>query len=207
MWAPDYATTEELAAFVRIGDDLDDVQVALAIAAASRAIDRATRRQFGAVSVAAARTYTAWYDQTRERWVVPIDDLMSTSGLAVAFDSDGDETYSSTITAHSLRPANAAQIGRPWEELVILPGSAVTPTDADNAVEVTALWGWSAVPDAVKQAALLQAARVLARRGSPFGVAGSPEMGSEMRLLAKVDPDVEVALRAYRRRTGAVVFA
>ena len=34
-WAPDYATTGELAAFARIGDSADDAQLALAVAAAA----------------------------------------------------------------------------------------------------------------------------------------------------------------------------
>jgi hypothetical protein len=64
-------------------------------------------------------------------------------------------------------------------------------------VKVTALWGWTAVPVAVKQATLLQASRFFSRRHSPYGVAGSPELGSEIRLLARVDPDVGVSLRDY----------
>lgn len=208
-WCPGYVSTDELAAFVRVADSLDDAQLALAIAAASRAIDRCAGRQFGLVDEAEARTYTAWYDEKRERWVVPVDDFMSTSGLAVAFDSDGDESYADAVTAFSKRPANAAATDRPWTELLVLPSSDVTLTDADNAVRVTALWGWASVPDAVKEACLLQASRLAARRDAPFGVAGSPQVGSEMRLLAKVDPDVEVALRDYRhpRRTRTAVFA
>lgn len=205
-WAPDYCSNDELKAFVRVSSDADDDTRALAIAAASRAIDRSTGRQFGKVDTAEARTFTAFYCWKRERWVVPIDDLMVTTDLAVAFDSDGDETYADAITAHSLRPANAVATGWPWTELVVLPGSTVTPTDTDNAVEVTAVWGWSAVPDAVNEACLLQASRLLSRRESPYGIAGSPQMGSELRLLAKVDPDVAVILRPYKRCSG-VVFA
>jgi hypothetical protein len=64
---------------------------------------------------------------------------------------------------------------------------------------VTAVWGWTAVPTSVKQATLLQASRFHKRRHAPFGVAGSPEMGSEIRLLSRVDPDVSVALRDFNR--------
>jgi hypothetical protein len=201
-WAPDYVTAEELAAFVRVGDTDDETQMGLAISAASRAIDRTTRRQFGLVAVAEARSYTARRDPARDRWSVPIDDLMTDEGLAVAFDSGDDGTYASPITLHVLRPVNAAQKTRPWTELVVRPSSSVQPTGLESGVRVTARWGWSTVPDAVKEACLLQASRILARRDSPYGIAGSPEAGSELRLLAKVDPDVEVALSDYRRRTG-----
>jgi hypothetical protein len=71
-------------------------------------------------------------------------------------------------------------------------------------VRVTALWGWSAVPPAIEQATLLQASRLLIRRDSPYGVAGSPEAGTEIRLLARLDPDVDVAVAPYRRRRRVV---
>ncbi|MEU7817063.1 hypothetical protein [Pseudonocardia sp. NPDC049154] len=208
-WAPDYVTEDELAAFVEVEDVRDDVPMGLAIAAASRAIDRTTRRQFGRVDAPEARFYTARWDDLRARWVVPIDDLMDDAGLEIAFDEDEDETYGAPITVHALRPVNAAQKGRPWEDLVVPPRSAVQPTTLDAGVKVTARWGWTEVPTAVKEACLLQASRVLKRRHAPFGVAGSPEAGSEVRLLAKVDPDVEVALAGYKRGAGrgGAVFA
>jgi hypothetical protein len=53
-------------------------------------------------------------------------------------------------------------------------------------------------PAPVKLACMLQASRLVKRRDSPFGVAGSPEFGSELRLLSKLDPDVENLLRPYR---------
>jgi len=207
-WAPDYCTAAELKAYVRIGDTADDTQVALAIAAASRAVDRfcsrnAMRRQFGLVASAEARYYTAHYDDARLRWVVEIDDLMTTTGFAFAVDSNADYTYSGSITAYDLKPMNAAARAKPWTELVVRPTSTVFPTDAEDMVKVTAKWGWTSVPDPVKQATLLQASRLLSRRDSPYGIAGSPETGSEMRLLAKVDPDVEVALVDFKRKQWA----
>jgi Phage gp6-like head-tail connector protein len=205
-WAPDYCTASELKAFVRIDDAADDAQIGLAIAAASRAIDRTTGRQFGLVAAAEARYYTARYDPAYERWSVPVDDLMTVTGLLVAFDEEEDGTYSTDITVHALRPSNAAAKARPWTELVVRPASTVQPTALESGVKVTGRWGWTTVPDAVKEACLLQASRLLTRRDSPYGIAGSPENGSEMRLLAKVDPDVDVALADYRRRSG-VVFA
>lgn len=57
--------------------------------------------------------------------------------------------------------------------------------------------GEAAVPEAVVNACLLQASRYWSRRSAPFGVAGSPELGNELRLLNKLDPDVEVLLGPY----------
>lgn len=204
-WAPNYTTTDDLADFVRnTGGTRDHVQLSLAVSTASRSIDQACGRQFGSLSSAAPRYYTARWDARRGRWVVSIDDLMSTTGLVVAFDSDGDESYSTTITDYVLEPRNAQADQRPWTELVVKSTSAIKPSACADGMRITALWGWDEVPAAIEQACLLQAARLLKRRDSPFGVAGSPEAGNELRLLAKLDPDVAVAVRPYRRIWGAV---
>lgn len=197
-WAPDYATSAELKAYVRIDDTLDDAQIALAITASSRAIDAATGRQFGVVAAAAQRFYSGRWDRRIARWMVEIDDLMSTSSFAaITVDSEG--VTLGTIDDYVLEPRNAAAKSRPWTQMLIRPNSTYKPSGARDEVAVTALWGWTAVPDAVKQACLLQANRFLSRRNSPYGVTGSPELGSELRLLSKVDPDVEVILGPYKR--------
>ncbi|HEV2929458.1 MAG TPA: phage gp6-like head-tail connector protein, partial [Propionibacteriaceae bacterium] len=157
-WAPNYVTTAELRSYATHSTStVDDVELALAVAAASRAVDRATNRQFGVVAAAEERTYPARYDRRRCRWLVEIDDVQTTTGLevaGVAFDAD----------LHRLEPLNAQALGRPWTLLVL---------DANPGDEVTieALWGWTAVPDPVKQATLLQGHRFAWRRASPQGVA------------------------------------
>ena len=78
------------------------------------------------------------------------------------------------------------------------------PSCARDAVQVTASFGWAAVPETIKAATIRQTARFFYRREAPFGVAGSPSMGSEIRLLAQADPDVVVMVRPYRRMWGAV---
>jgi hypothetical protein len=203
-WAPDsYVSTEELTAHVRVGDTVDDAPVSLAIAAASRAIDYRCRRQFGRVAVAEPRVYTPRWSSSRAGWLVPVDDLMTAAGLLVTVDRDGDGTYETAVTGYRLRPTNAVVRGWPWTELLIPSSAAVGYRGGPDSVQVTALWGWSGIPDGIRQACLLQASRLLSRRDSPFGVAGSPEAGSELRLLSRLDPDVQVAVEPYRRRVWA----
>lgn len=203
-WSPDYATLVEAKSYVRIPDVNDDAEIALAITAASRAIDRTCNRQFGLVATAEARFYTAVFDRKRGRWLVEIDDLQTSTGLVIKYDTNDDGTYPDTVDKYALQPINGAANGRPWTQIVVHPDSTTKPGPRENAVKVTAQFGWTTVPTPIKQATLLQASRVLARRDSPYGVAGSPEMGSEMRLLAKLDPDVAVAVGPYRRWWGAV---
>lgn len=202
-WAPDYATAAELKAYTRIPDTNDDAQIALVISAASRAVDRYCNRQFGLVASAEARYYTPRFDKKRRKWVIEHDDLMTTTGLVVMADLGDDGTYEAEVDNYALRPVNAAAKSRPWTFLVVQPTSTTIPIADEASVEITAKWGWSAVPSSVKQATLLQASRFLKRRDAPFGVAGSPDTGSEVRLLAKVDPDVAVTLTPFIRWWGA----
>lgn len=188
-WAPDYATVQELRDYKRILDADDDAQLALALTAASRAVDRATNRQFG-LTAPQTRTYAADYDARCGAWTVQIDDVMSTPTV----ESDG-----TAITEFTLTPRNADANGRPWTALSLVGA----PTDRD-AVDVTATFGWLTVPDTIKAATLLQASRFLSRRDSPWGVAGSPATGgTEIRLLERVDPDVRVMIGSYVRWWGA----
>jgi hypothetical protein len=191
-WAPDYCEDAELKAFVNIDDELDDVQIALAITGASRAIDRAAGRQFGVVDSAEERVYTAEWDRITGLWHVNTDDLMTATGLAI-------EVPAGSVTSYRFEPGNAVSKGKPWTRIVVKADSAAKPDGCEDAVSITAQWGWTAVPATIKQATLLQASRILGRRESPFGVAGSPDLGNELRLLAKVDPDVAVLVASYRR--------
>jgi hypothetical protein len=197
-WAPDYITLVGFKHFLKLNDTDDDVELAVVISAASRAIDRFTGRQFGKVAASEARTYTARWDRRRWRWVIRIDDLGTAAGLTVA-------TESGTITAYTLEPVNALKRGKVYTHLVVDADSNVQPTGVEHEMTLTTdAWGWPATPDAVVQATYLQANRFNARRKSPFGVAGSPDLGNELRLMNRLDPDVEVSLSDYRRRWGAV---
>lgn len=201
-WAPDYTTTDDLAAYMRITDHVDDAQLARAVTASSRTIDRHCRRQFGLVAAPEPRIYTPRWSRTRG-WLVPIDDLMTTVGLIVEVDTAGDGTYATPLPAgYVLSQRNAQQKGKPWTDLLITRSAAVCPRGIEGEFRVTGRFGWTAVPGTVVTASLLQGSRLAVRRDAPFGVAGSPDAGSEMRLLAKVDPDVAVLLTDFQRRVG-----
>jgi hypothetical protein len=202
-WKPDYITDDQLKEEDGVDDALDDAAIARAITSASRAVDRSTRRQFGIVPAPVARFYTARWSSVRGRWIVFIDDLMTTEGLAVAVDITEDSTYAGVITGARLTPLNAAADEMPWTELDIPATSTVQPDCTSWGVRVTARWGWTDVPVTVQQATMLQAKRFLSRKNSPYGIAGSPADGSELRLLARVDPDVAVMLDGYRRNRAA----
>lgn len=184
-WEPDYCTLAEAKSYLRIDDAADDVLLATWITTASRAVDGFCGRQFGKVDTLQARTFLSVWDCHIGLYVVEIDDLMDLTGATVV---DADAL---AVTDYELSPVNAPQKGKPYERLVALVGGNLT---------ITALWGWTAVPAAVKNATLLQTARFAARRDSPFGIAGSPSEGSEQRLLAALDPDLKTSLGGKYRR-------
>jgi len=194
-WAADYIEVEDLRDYRGVQSGVAEARddfLAVSITAASRAIDRHCNRQFGIVDAPELRYYTAWYDRETSRWVVDIDDLATTSGLVVEVDGNA-------VTTYKLGPRNAVAKGKVWTQLYLDSDSEYQPTSAEEEIELTALWGWPAYPVSVTQACYIQSTRFAMRSDSPYGVAGSPEAGSELRLLSRVDPDVGVTLADYVR--------
>jgi hypothetical protein len=190
-----YATLTELKRFARIDDTVDDAELEVALAAASRVIDRTCRRQFGHVAATETRYFTAYWSRERSRYVVDIDDLYDADGVTVTSDV-------TAITTYTLEPRNAPSRDQPYTRILFASG-AVVSTQPDLIALESGSFGWESVPLTIKQATLLQASRIFKRRDAPFGVAGSPDMGNELRLLAQVDPDVAVMLKPYYRWWGA----
>jgi len=189
-WAPDYITAAAYKSWARIGDTVDDVEVALAITTASRAIDGTCHRQFGQLDEAATWYYTPIWDRHIGRWIITVDDITDITGLTVTVDDVATTDY-------VLEPRQAVAKGRAYTRLVL--GADAAPTGDRDSAAVLDAFGWSTTPSAVQFTARLQTSRFLARRDSPFGIAGSPTDGSEMRLLARVDPDLAVGLASYIR--------
>jgi hypothetical protein len=194
-WAPLYATAADLRTYMRAGSDTsDDASVYTpALTAASRAIDMSAGRQFGSVA-SEARVYTAVQERSGV-YRIPIDDTQAVATLAV--DLDGTFTYATAVTDFRQLPVNGPVKGRPYTDIELGPTAGVSL--GGDRYRATSAWGWTAVPATIVAATLLQASRIAKRRDAPFGVAGSPEMGNELRLLAKLDPDVVVMVSAYRR--------
>lgn len=201
-----YASLIELKAAVGISDAADDDPLTLALDAASELVDQHTNRTFVADATATTRYYTA---SSYNR--VETDDIYTTTSLVVSsYNVTVPAAVAYTSAGYELGPINAAALGRPytyithtagWSGAIAFPGALST---LPGAIAVTAKWGFAAtVPDAVKQATLLQASRIFARRHSPYGISGSPDIGGELRLLARVDPDVAVLLRPFVRMWGA----
>ena len=169
------------------------------ISAASRLIDDYTGRVFYSATAAEDRYFTA---QSAER--LYLDDYQSIT--AVAVDEDLDESYSLTLSATAdYRPMpSKRENGWPYTYIEIRRGSVNDfPCWLSEGVKVTAVWGWAAVPDAIREACLLQAFRLYRRQAAPFGVVGGGELGTAVAIPAGkqtgLDPDVEMMVRPFVR--------
>lgn len=189
-----YASLGNLKSAIRITDTDSDELLQVALDAATSAIDEHCNRTFTAASVATLR----YFEPKNGR--VTTDDFYTTDGLAITVGGTAIPVAVPNISAgYTLLPVNAAALGEPYTgfEYSSFPASAFPLLFAIQRATagVMAKWGFAAeVPPSVEYACLLQASRWFARRNSPYGIAGSPEMSSELRLLAKLDPDVAVLL-------------
>lgn len=194
MWAPDYVDAAAAAEYARL--PADDPYVAELATAAARAVDGFCNRQFGQLDAPGTFTYDgarAVYDRRTGRWMLEVDDIMNTTGLAVTVNGT---TVTAGATGYQLWERNAVAKGYPHTHLLL----AGQP---DGDVDVLARFGWSAVPASVIAAVRFQVNRWAVRRESPYGTAGSPSEGSELKLSAVLDPDTRAILaggRVVRKR-------
>lgn len=201
-----YCTLAELKASLAISDSIDDTPLEAAITAASRLIDGYTERFFyqdGTTQVPVVRYYSP-----SNPYQVNLDDFVSLT--EVATDNNNDNTFETVwaSSAYLIEPRNNPRKGWPYNRILarnsfFYPFSTynIYPYSYPQSVRVTGVWGWSAVPSEVNFATIIQASRLFNRRHSPFGIAGSPEMGT-VRLYSRLDADVEVLLKPFRKYGG-----
>lgn len=160
----------------------EDVLIDRAIRGASRSIERRSgwptfwntgtveaRNVDVAGKVVPYRRASFAYDKLLLRW-----GIASASGLIVAGQSSA-----------VLMPEDAIAEGRPADAIRLVAGSSF---GQNGTLNVTAIWGWPAVPDDITLAAQMQAHRYYNRKGSPEGIAGSAEWG--ITRIPPLDPDV-----------------
>jgi hypothetical protein len=193
-----YCTLAELKASLNITDSVDDTALEAAIEAASRMIDDYTERFFyvnGSGGSPVTRYYTAV-----DPYTINIDDI--TTVTEVATDDNFDRTFETvwSTTDYMVEPINNPIKSFPYNRVLAI-GSYIFPYQLPQSVRIKGVWGFSVVPDQINMATLIQSSRLFGRRQSPFGIAGSPEMGT-VRLYSRLDADVEVLLRPFRKNGG-----
>jgi len=188
-----YCSLSEVKAALRLSDAIDDTLIENSIEGASRRIDGYCGRFF-------YQTTTAIRFFASDSYRLPVPDISSTSGLIVATDDDGDGTFETTWTLNTdyvVEPLDAVLQSRPYRTITAVGGKTFPlffiPQEAG--VQVTATWGWSAIPDDVREACVLLSMRQFARYNAALGVMAFGDMAVSVR---SVDPDVRDLLSPYR---------
>jgi hypothetical protein len=197
-----YATRNQVKAALRIGtaDTLDDDLIDNCVGAASRLIDGYCNRRFWQTGTAEARVY-----QAEDSFYCSIDDIAGTA-LTLRSSTQADGTFDLTwkVSDYQLEPLNGNLDGLTWSyDKIRAVGDYLFPTVNANygeqaLVQVTAVFGWPAVPEPVTQATIIQASRIFKRYDSPLGVAGFGDLGA-IRVSRFLDPDMAQLVEPYRR--------
>ena len=201
-----YATLTQIKNYMSISDNTDNDLLEDLIESASRSIDRMANRRFYLDTTASARLYRAYSDI-----FVYVDDIGTTSNLAVALDINGNGTYTKTLTLNQdyiLDPLTASSLGRPFTQLTmvsntetwpIFPG--LTQNGLRPGVQVTARWGWPSVPDDINMACLILTADLYKRKDAPGGILGLGDLG--VVRMSPIGRDVTAMVRAYKKEVVA----
>ena len=139
---------------------------------------------------------------------VEVDDIATVTGLIVkTLEADGTVNETLTLnTDYYLSPYNSDKTdpAKPFTKIIMAIEKAgkLLPTQHRQGLSVTAKFGFSAIPDTIYQAALIQSARFWQRKNSPMGFSGNPETGNATVIfLSELDPDVKNLCKSFKKTT------
>jgi hypothetical protein len=198
----------DLKSAMRISDTNDDTRLTLAISAASDQITSLTGEQFLQDDAPSARWYTPDTPYT-----CTVESFQTTTGLVIETYPGGLQAPATTwvTTDYQLEPLNGILDGMSWPYQVIraigtnlFPTMAMGyitpwPSQGTALVSVTAQWGWSAVPNDINEACILQAMHLFKSADVPFGATPFPEVGI-LRLQPHLHPTAAALIANYTRR-------
>ena len=194
-----YTTLQDVKTGLQIEDSNDDTDIQAAIISASRMIDDYCQRGFYQEGTLASPV-TKYYTPVSP-WYLEIDDLIEPTEIRSRANQSGPFTQVWDLDTDIMyEPVNNPELGRPVTRLLAVR-TYVFPYFFPQTVKITGVWGYSSIPVEVQMACKIQASRLFVRKQSPFGIAGSVELGT-VRLNSRLDPDVEMLLKTFRRNFG-----
>jgi len=198
-----YCTLAELKTYLGLSGSGQDDNLENAVEAGSREIDAICGRFFYQTSSEDK------YFTPINQYEISVPDISTPSGLAVYTDTTDNGTHDTTLTINTdfyTKPLDAGnEVGgvqyQPITHITILDKRSSERFNPDivKNIKITAQWGWSAVPNAIQQATLLQSTRLFKRKDTPFSTYGNPETGVG-ELFNKFDPDAMKLIKAYIKR-------
>ena len=205
-----YVDKDDVKTWLGITGTGQDANLDIAIDAACRAIDDFVGREF----IQSETVETRYYDCEFMDYAF-IDDIATTTGLVVTtLNQDGTDDQTLVLdTDYYLYPLNADKLTptMPFDKIVmaIENGGKILPTSHPKGLKITAKFGFpdqhnagSYIPEAITQAALIQASRFWQRKNSPMGFSGNPETGqAPIIFLSELDPDVKNLIKGFKKST------
>ncbi len=194
----DYITSNNFKTFNNIptSDTQDDTAISAAISAASRAIETYCHRSFEDSGSASARVYKG----TNYKYIFT-DDFNTTTGLVIKFDTGDNGSFDKTLVSadYEVYPYNSRSGGIPNYPYyrIDMTNDDIPCTGDRPRVQVTAQWGWSAVPSEITEACYLLASEYFFSKNAPFGVAGIQETGYA--ITVRSNPMVRRLLDPFRK--------
>jgi hypothetical protein len=171
----------------------DTILLQLCLDAATGMIDRATGRTFVGETGA-----TKYFTATNYDTLDLSPDIRTVTSVAI--DDDGDLSFGTVLasTDYWKLPIQPYPDSGIYSQLRLSPRSSQAFAPGYQ-VKVVGDWGYvvgGQAPAAVRQACLLQAARLWSRRGTPLGIVGGVDLTTFTRIT-KADADVQALLSPY----------
>lgn len=206
-----YAIASEYRSRVQKGSASDDANILLDLKTVSRYIESLTGRFFNKDASAVARVFNPYFaGGVLSGNALEVDDIASLTDLSVVVDQNAVGSFSGLTAldaaSYQVHPLNAA-LGpepQPYNQLVIPSWSSAYYWSTSAPVQVTAIWGWPAVPDAIKRACidLTGILRLETPRANRTMNVSMNEVFSTSRIAQDI---VGELVRMYAKRGGIVV--
>jgi len=189
--APTYASLAEFKKYQRDTTVDEDELLLDSLVTASRGIEQHCGRHFYPQLTATARVF-----HPRTAWLCKVDDFWSVDDLVIGLDPGNTGAYTGTLSTYSLEPLNGVVNGEAgWPYSRIIAVNQNFTCGRFPSVQVTAKWGWAAVPGPIKQACVYLASEAYKMKGSPFGIASFDQFGP---IRMRENPRVMAMLAPYR---------
>lgn len=174
----DYCTEAEFREYLEGSNstNLDEDLITTCITSASAEVDGICGRNFTTVvTVATARTFVA------KSWTrLDVDDIGDSSGLIIETDDNNDGTFETTWVAaeYRLEPLNGQNHGLTGWPYTHIRATRTRSFTKGATAQVTAKWGWAAVPVPVKMATMILAREDYKSKDITGGTIGFGEFGA-----------------------------
>jgi hypothetical protein len=188
-----YATLAQLKERLTTTTDVHNDRMTAALTAASRGIEKFCGRQFNTAASVTARKF-----RPTSHGMCLVDDFQSLTSLKTDDSNVGTFATTWSATDYELEPLNGVvdgEAGWPYWRIKSVYAKPFYCYPRAT-VELTALWGWAAVPAAVNEACLIAATELVKLKDTPFGIGGYGDFGI---VRVRDNPFTARILNPYRR--------